>query len=54
MCENMKNIKSNNAPEPLGLYPHAKQVGELLFLSGIGPRKIGTKEIPGVKLDNKG
>ena len=45
---------SNSAPEPVGLYPHARQVGELLFLSGVGPRKKGTKEIPGVSLDADG
>ncbi len=45
---------SENAPEPVGLYPHARQVGELLFLSGIGPRKKGSKEIPGVTLDPDG
>ena len=50
----MKKIKSKNAPEPVGLYPHAKQVGNLLFLSGIGPREKGKKEIPGVKLDSHG
>ena len=50
----MKKIKSKNAPEPVGLYPHAKQVGNLLFLSGIGPREQGKKEIPGVKLDSNG
>ncbi len=45
---------SANAPEPVGLYPHARQVGELLFLSGIGPRQKGSKEIPGVTLDEQG
>lgn len=45
---------SNRAPEPVGLYPHARKVGDLLFLSGVGPRKRGTKEIPGVKLDSNG
>tara|TARA_Y100001970_G_C14016524_1_gene741231 strand:+ start:297 stop:719 length:423 start_codon:yes stop_codon:yes gene_type:complete len=54
MYKNMKKIISNNAPEPVGLYPHAKQVGNLLFLSGIGPREKGKKEIPGVKLDSNG
>lgn len=39
-----------SAPEPVGCYPHAKKVGNLLFLSGIGPRKRGTPEIPGVTL----
>ena len=45
---------SENAPEPVGLYPHARQVGDLLFLSGVGPRKKGTKAIPGVTLDAAG
>ncbi len=45
---------SDTAPEPVGLYPHARKVGNLLFLSGIGPRKKGTKEIPGVTLDAAG
>ena len=43
-------IQSQRAPEPVGLYPHARRVGNLLFLSGIGPRVRGTKEIPGVIL----
>ena len=50
----MKKYESNNAPEPVGKYPHARQVGNLLFLSGIGPRVRGEKEIPGVKLDKNG
>jgi len=45
-----KEFNSSRAPDPVGLYPHARQVGNLLFLSGIGPRKRGSKEIPGVKL----
>jgi 2-aminomuconate deaminase len=45
---------SEKAPEPVGLYPHARRVGNLLFLSGVGPRKKGSKEIPGVTLDDKG
>ena len=45
---------SKRAPAPVGLYPHAKQVGHLLFLSGVGPRKPGTTEIPGVQLDASG
>jgi 2-aminomuconate deaminase len=45
---------SKRAPEPVGLYPHAKQVGNLLFLSGVGPRQAGTKIIPGVELDTQG
>ncbi|MFZ6000273.1 MAG: RidA family protein [Bacteroidota bacterium] len=47
----MDLINSDKAPEPVGLYPHARKVGQLLFLSGVGPRKRGSKEIPGVTLD---
>lgn len=45
---------SDKAPEPVGLYPHARRVGNLLFLSGVGPRERGTKKIPGVELDANG
>jgi 2-aminomuconate deaminase len=45
---------SDKAPEAVGLYPHARQVGNLLFLSGIGPRVKGSKEIPGVTLGPDG
>ncbi len=52
---NEKNlINSDKAPEPVGLYPHARKAGNLLFLSGVGPRERGTKKIPGVELDDKG
>lgn len=51
---NKKKIESLKAPEPVGLYPHARRVGNLLFLSGVGPRKRGSKEIPGVTLDAQG
>jgi 2-aminomuconate deaminase len=44
-------IHSQKAPEPVGSYPHARKVGNLLFLSGVGPRERGTKVIPGVELD---
>jgi len=47
-------LDSNTAPEPVGAYPHARRVGNLLFLSGVGPRKKGTKDIPGVTLDAQG
>jgi 2-aminomuconate deaminase len=47
-------IHSSKAPEPVGLYPHARRVGDLLFLSGVGPRKRGSKDIPGVTLDAQG
>lgn len=49
-----EKIYSSKAPEPVGLYPHARKVGNLLFLSGIGPRKRGSKDIPGVTLDTQG
>jgi len=49
-----QRIDSSRAPEPVGLYPHARRVGNLLFLSGVGPRKRGSKEIPGVTLDKDG
>jgi 2-aminomuconate deaminase len=45
------SVESSKAPEPVGLYPHAKRVGNLLFLSGVGPRERGSKTIPGVDLD---
>lgn len=47
-------INSEEAPEPVGLYPHARKVGNLLFLSGVGPREKGMKKIPGVELDDSG
>ena len=48
------SIHSEEAPEPVGLYPHARRHGNLLFLSGVGPRKKGSKEIPGVSLGEDG
>lgn len=45
---------SSKAPEPVGPYPHARRVGDLLFLSGVGPRERGSKKIPGVELDEAG
>jgi 2-aminomuconate deaminase len=48
-----EKITTNKAPKPVGLYPHARKVGNLLFLSGIGPRTV-TDEIPGLKLDKNG
>jgi 2-aminomuconate deaminase len=47
-------INSSKAPEPVGLYPHARRVGNLLFLSGVGPRERGSKKIPGVELNDMG
>src|SRR5438105_14567054 len=49
-----KTFESSRAPEPVGAFPHAKRVGNLLFLSGIGPRVRGSKEIPGVTLNSAG
>jgi len=49
-----QSFDSLKAPEPVGAYPHARRVGNLLFLSGVGPRKRASKEIPGVTLDSDG
>ena len=50
-----KDIKnSSKAPDPVGLYPHARKVGNLLFLSGVGPREKGNNKIPGVEVDPDG
>ena len=48
------SLISSKAPDPVGHYPHAKRVGNLLFLSGVGPRKRGEEKIPGVTLSNTG
>ena len=48
------NIQTEKAPAPVGNYPHARKVGNLLFLSGVGPRKPGTNVIPGVMMDGQG
>jgi len=50
----MDSFNSDKAAEPVGKFPHAKRAGDLLFLSGIGPRERGSKKIPGVELDDKG
>lgn len=47
-------ISTTKAPAPVGAYPHARRVGNLLFLSGIGPRIPGTNAIPGLELDKNG
>jgi 2-aminomuconate deaminase len=46
-----ESFESQRAAEPVGAFPHARRIGDLLFLSGIGPRVRGSKEIPGVTLD---
>lgn len=51
-------INAQNAPKAVGLYPHARKVGNLLFLSGVGPRTAGTgphdSGVPGLELDHNG
>jgi 2-aminomuconate deaminase len=47
-------IESKRAPEPVGAYPHARKVGDFIFYSGMGPRSRGSKDIPGVTLNEKG
>ena len=49
-----ETFDSKRAAEPVGAFPHAKRVGGFLFLSGIGPRVRGSKDIPGVTLDSDG
>lgn len=50
----MAEFISSRAPKPVGAYPHAKRVGDLLFLSGLGPREPGSDRIPGVTLNGAG
>jgi 2-aminophenol/2-amino-5-chlorophenol 1,6-dioxygenase alpha subunit len=47
-------IVSKDSAEPVGNYPHARRYGDLLFLSGIGPRQFGSKVIPGLVFDEQG
>jgi 2-aminomuconate deaminase len=54
LMDSKNSINSSKAPEPVGLYPHAKRVGNLIFLSGVGPRERDTKKISGVELDADG
>ena len=51
---NGKKFNSDRAPAAVGLYPHARKVDNLLFLSGVGPREVGEKDIPGVILKANG
>ena len=51
---NGEKFNSDRAPQAVGLYPHARKVGNLLFLSGVGPRKLGQTDIPGVTLNENG
>jgi 2-aminomuconate deaminase len=54
MQTSSENIHASGAPDPVGAYPHARRVGNLLFLSGIGPRTPGTNAIPGNEYDEAG
>jgi len=54
MSSQKEKFDSSKAPEPVGAYPHARKVGDLLFLSGVGPRERGSKQIPGVSLNEAG
>jgi 2-aminomuconate deaminase len=47
-------IRTDNAAKPLGAYPHARRVGHLLFLSGIGPRSAKDNSVPGLVQDENG
>ena len=47
-------FQTEKAPNPVGLYPHARRVGNLLFLSGVGPRRPGSNDIPGNQMDDSG
>ena len=51
---NGEKVNSDRAPQAVGLYPHARKVGNILFLSGVGPRKVGQVDIPGVTLNANG
>lgn len=52
--EQINKNKTKSAPKPVGLYPHARKVGNLLFLSGIGPRDPETDGVPGLKQSASG
>ncbi|UPG93286.1 RidA family protein [Luteibacter aegosomatissinici] len=47
-------VRTDGAPAPVGAYPHARRVGNLLFLSGVGPRTPGTNAVPGNVMDANG
>lgn len=49
-----QDYSTDRAPQPVGLYPHARRVGNLLFLSGLGPREPGSGEVPGLELGPDG
>jgi len=47
-------MEKQNLPKPMGLYPMTRKVGNLIFVSGMGPREAGTDNIPGLQLDKHG
>lgn len=53
-----EKISTDKAPKPVGLYPHARKAGNLLFLSGVGPRQANTSnndsQVPGLQQDHNG
>ncbi len=53
-----EKVNTHNAPKPVGLYPHARKAGQLLFLSGVGPRTAGSdtndSHVPGLETDHNG
>ncbi len=49
-----RGLRTDTAPVPVGAYPHARRAGDLLFLSGVGPRMPGSGDIPGNVLDAAG
>lgn len=56
--EKQQKFNTQKAPKPVGLYPHARRAGNLVFLSGVGPRKAGSddtdSQVPGLTLDKNG
>jgi len=50
----MSTVNTGNAPRPVGAYPHARRVGNLLFLSGVGPRRAADDTVPGNVFDEHG
>ena len=54
MSDQQESFHAQNAPKPMGLYPHARRVGDLLYLSGVGPRDPETNTVPGNSYDHHG
>lgn len=47
-------VYSDKMPKPMGLYPVSRKAGNLLFVSGLGPREAGSDNIPGLEFDKYG